>query len=85
MRIFKNLCPYEVFSELVSPDSSRFLLIFLRRLSGFMLQMAFPQAGRENTSSSQESGSCQGKKVSPEHASTCLQARDKPALISLDH
>lgn len=71
---------YGVFSEPVSSDSPRFLLIFLRLLSGFMLLMAFPQAGWEGASTSQESSSHWGKEVSPEHASTCLQPRDKPGV-----
>lgn len=74
------LCPYEVFSEPGSPDSSLFLLIFLRRLPGFTLLMAFPQAGREGTWTSQESSFHRGKEVSPEHAPTCLPHRDKPGL-----
>lgn len=45
-----------------------------------MLQMAFTQAGKEGTLTSQESRSCQGKEVSLEQVSTCLEARNKPAL-----
>ena len=45
-----------------------------------MLQMAFPQAGKAGTLISQELRSCQGKEVSPEQVSTCLEARNKPAL-----
>lgn len=69
-----------MFSEPVVLSLYAFFLIFLRRLSGFTLLMAFPQAGREGISTSQESRSCQVKEVSPEHLSICLQLRDKPAL-----
>lgn len=79
MRIFKKLCPYEVLSELVCLDLSWFIMIFLKRILGFMLQVAFTQAGKEGTLTSQELRSCQGK-VSLEQVSTCLEARNKAAL-----